>query len=100
MKEDVELPPTEYGVSSLKRCALIGDEDLSSPWLNEGDAHRGRVRMYNFAISTGEPTSSSITCSQKISSLNATNNIIHEHAPYSPENVCLSFLRKNKTITC
>lgn len=32
-----------------------------------GDAHGGRARMYDFAKSTGEPTSSSITYLAKIS---------------------------------
>lgn len=64
MDEDEELRPSEYGVSSLKRCIPVGDGVLSS-LLIDGDAHGGRVRIYDLAISTGEPASPSLTYSIK-----------------------------------
>ena len=95
LDEDTALPPTE-GVSSLKGCAFIG-EDLTSPWLKVGDAHRGRVRIYTFAISTGEPTSSSTTCNQSDQFSNATNNIILVQRSSKDSILILSFLFQIKT---
>lgn len=63
---DTELPPIEYGVSSLKSCIPVDDGDLSSPCLIEGDAHGGRARIYSLATSTGEPPSSSAPCTNRI----------------------------------
>ena len=63
--EDAEFPPIEYGVSSSKSWIPIGDGDLNSTCFAEGEAHGGRARMYSLAISTGEPTWSSVTCISK-----------------------------------
>lgn len=93
LDEDTTLPPGEPGVSSMKSCALVDDGDLSSPCLNEGDAHKGRAFMYNLAISTGEPPSSSVTCTNRISFQmppSSNINIQYKHAKH-----CLSYFREN-----
>ena len=59
------MPPIEYGVSSLKSGIPIGDGDLNSIMFMEGDAHGGRVRMYDLAMSTGDPASPSTPYSNK-----------------------------------
>lgn len=65
MDEEKELPPIEYGVSSLKSGIPIGDEDLNPIFFVEGDAHGGRVRMYDLATSTGDPVSPSAPCNNR-----------------------------------
>lgn len=56
LDEDAEFPPIEYDVSSAKSCIPIGDGDSNSTCFAEGDAHGGRARMYDLAISAGEST--------------------------------------------
>ncbi|MGK3945802.1 hypothetical protein ABK046_46590, partial [Streptomyces caeruleatus] len=50
-----------YGDSSLDSCRPIGGGVLILTLLKDGDAHGGWARMYDFATSTGELTSPSLT---------------------------------------